>query len=165
MVADAIILTRPIGSGSSITGLTTTIINGHPMLTLEDTTRSDKVLTVAETHLMFAENKITDQDWIQIANANDADSSFIANFDGTVVNISAHCENTNINSKEIRLYINGIDTAGLGTLSGGTNATINDTTLNTDFNQGDRIRLRAVNGAGGNIQDTVIKLTVKWRGA
>ena len=165
MVADAIVLTRPIGSGSSITGLTTTIINGHPMLTLEDTTRSDKVLTVAETHLMFAENKLTDGDWIQIANANDADSSFIANFDGTVVNISAHCENTDGNSKEIRLYINGVDTVGVGTLSGGANATINDTTLNTDFSQGDRLRLRAINGSGGNIQDTVIKLTVKWRGA
>ena len=165
MVADAIILTRPLGGGSSITGLTTTIINGHPMLTLEDTTRSDKVLTVAETHLMFAENKLSDQDWIQIANANDADSSFIANFDGTVVNISAHCENTGGNSKEIRLYIDAVDTAGLGTLSGGANSTINDTTLNIDFSQGDRLRLRAINGTGGNIEDTVIKLTVKWRGA
>lgn len=167
MVADAIILTRPIGGGSSISGLTTTDINGHPMLTLEDTTRADKVLTVAETHLMFAENKLTNQDWIQIANANDADSSFIANFDGTVVNISAHCENTGGNSKEIRLYINGVNTGGLGILSGGANATINDTTLDIDFSQGDRIRLRAADFIipSGNIQDTVIKLTVKWRGA
>ncbi len=163
-MVDAIVLTKPIGAGG-ITGLTTTIINGHPMLTLADTTRSNKVLTIAETHLMFAENRLSDQDWIQIANANDAESSFIANFDGTVVNISAHCENTGGNSKEIRLYINGVDTLGLGTLSGGVNATINDTTLDTDFSQGDRIRLRAINGSGGAIQDTVIKITVKWRGS
>lgn len=164
-MTDAIVLTRPIGGGSSISGLETTIINGHPMLTLEDTTRSDKVLTIAENVLLFAENKIADLDWIQISNAQDAESGFIATFDGTVVNISAHCENTGGNSKEIRLYINGVDTADLGTLSGGTNATINDTTLDLDFDQGDRIRLRAINGSGGNIQDTVIKLTVKWRGA
>lgn len=164
-MADAIVLTRPIGGGSSISGLTTTIINGHPMLTLEDTTRANKVLTVAENVLLFAENKINDQDWIQIANAQDAESSFVATFDGTVVNVSAHCEDTGGNSKEIRLYINGVDTAGLGTLTGGANAQVNDTTLNTDFSQGDRIRLRAINGSGGNIEDTVIKLTVKWRGA
>ncbi len=163
-MADAIVLTRPIG-GSSITGLTTTIINGHPMLTLEDTTRSDKVLTIAENVLLFAENKLADLDWINIANAQDAESGFIATFDGTVVNISAHCENTGANSKKIRLYINGVDTADLGDLLGGANATINDTTLDIDFVQGDRIRLRAINGSGGNIQDTVIKLTVKWRGA
>ena len=114
---------------------------------------------------MFAENKIADLDWIQISNAQDAESGFIATFDGTVVNISAHCENTGGNSKEIRLYIDGVDTADLGTLSGGVNATINDTTLDIDFSQGDRLRLRAINGVGGNIQDTVIKLTVKWRGA
>lgn len=164
-MADAIVLTRPIGGGSSISGLTTTIINGHPMLTLEDTTRGNKILTVAENVLLFAENKLNDQDWIDISSASGAESSFVATFDGTVVNISAHCEDTKLNSKEIRLYINGIDTAGLGTLSGGANATINDTTLDTDFAQGDRIRLRAINGSGGNIEDTVIKLTVKWRGS
>ena len=165
MVADAIILTRPIGGGSSIAGLTTTIINGHPMLTLEDTTRTNKILTIAENVLVFAENKLSDQDWIQISNANHSDSGFIATFDGTVVNISAHCENTGANSKDIRLYLDAVDTANIGTLSGGANATINDTTLNIDFTQGQRIRLRAINGIGGNIEDTIIKLTVKWRGA
>ena len=67
--------------------------------------------------------------------------------------------------ERVTLYINGVDTADLGTLSGGANATINDTTFDIDFSQGDRIRLRAINGSGGQIQDTVIKLTVKWRGA
>lgn len=163
-MADAIILTRPIGGGgSSITGLTTTVINGQPMLTLEDTTRSDKILSVSEQVLVFAENKLNDQDWIQIANANNADSGYVADFDGTVVSISAHCEETNGNAKEIRLYINNTDTAGLGTLTGGANATINDTTLNIDFDQGDRLRLRAVDGSGDDIQDTVVKLTIKWR--
>lgn len=162
-MADAIILTRPIGGGSSITGLTTTVINGQPMLTLEDTTRANKILSVGEQLFLFAENKLNDLDWIQIANANDADSGFIADFDGTIVNISAHCENTGANSKDIQLYVEGAAGAVLGTLSGGANATINDTTLNIDFDQGERISLRAVD-ASGAIQDTVIKLTVKWRG-
>lgn len=145
-------------------GVDITIINSQPMLTLVDTTRLNKVLSVAESNLMFAENKVNDNDWIKIGDAGDADSSYIAEFDGTLVYASAHCENTGGNSKEMHFYIGASDSATLGTLSGGTNATFNNTTLNTDFSQGDRLRVRAVNGSGGNIQDTVVKLTLKWRG-
>lgn len=167
MVADAIILTRPINSGaggSGITGLTTTTINGQPMLTLEDTTRANKILSVGEQVFIFAENQLSNLDWIRVANANDADSGFVADFNGTIVNISAHCENTGANSKDIRLFIDAVDSGVLGTLSGGANATVNDTTLDIDFNQGQRVRLRADDGIAGNIQDTIVKLTVKWRG-
>lgn len=163
-----IVLTRPNsgggGSGSSIPGLTITEINGQPMLTLEDTTRGNKILSVGEQVFVFAENTLRDQNWIRISNASDADSGFIADFDGTIVNFSAHCENTGSATKDIRVFIDGVDTANLGTISGGTNATVNDTTLDLDFSQGQRIRLRAIDGSPGLIQDTVIKLTVKWRG-
>ena len=145
-------------------GVDITVINGQPTLTLIDTTRLNKILSVAESNLMFAENKVNDNDWIQIGNANDADSSYIAEFDGTLVYASAHCENTGGNSKEIHFYIGAADSATLGTLTGGANATFNNTTLNTDFSQGDRLRIRAHNGAGGDIADTVVRLTLKWRG-
>lgn len=145
-------------------GVDITVINSQPMLTLIDTTRLNKVLSVAESNLMFAENKVNDNDWIQIGNANDADSSYIAEFDGTLVFASGHCENTGGNSKEIHFYIGAADSATLGTFTGGINATFNNVTLNTDFSQGDRLRIRAHNGAGGDIQDIVVKLTLKWRG-
>ena len=145
-------------------GVDITTINSQPMLTLVDTTRLNKVLSVSETTLVFAENKVNDNDWIQIGNATDADSSYIAEFDGTLVYASAHCEDTNGNSKEVHLYINTTDSATVGTLTGGLNATFNNVTLNTDFSQGDRLRVRAVNGSGGDIGDTVVKLTLKWRG-
>ncbi len=164
----AIVLTKPMaagtGGGSSITGLQTSIINSQPMLTLADTTRANKVLSVAEQVLPFGENQLTHLDWIRIGgNATDADSGFIADFDGTVTSITAHCENTGANSKDINLYIDGVDQGTIATLAGGANAVSNDQTLNIDFLQGQRIRLRAVDGISGVIQDTVIKLTVKWR--
>lgn len=160
-VGDEITVTVP---GTGITGLALTIINGQPMLTVEDSTRSDKILSVGEQEITWAENKLKDQDWIEIGKAGDAETGYIADFDGTIVYGTAHCENTGINSKNIRIYIDGVDTALLGNLSGGANAEINNTTLDVDFSQGQKIRLRAVNGGGGDIQDTVIKLTVKWRG-
>jgi hypothetical protein len=145
-------------------GLTITTINTQPMLTLEDTTRANKVLSVAESNAIFSENKVNNLDWIQIGNANDADSGYIAEFDGTLVYATAHCEDTGANSKEIHFYIEGADSATLGTLSGGANATFNNSTLNVDFDQGERLRVRAHDGAGGDIRDTVVKLTYKWRG-
>lgn len=164
------------GSGG-ISGLTVTIINGQPMLTLEDTTRlipgsplEPKVLSVAEQVWEWSENALHDQDWLQIGNASDGDSGVIADFDGTLVSATGHCENTDVNQKEIHVYVNNTNIGTIGTLSGGNNASFINTSLDVDFNQGDRIRLRAMNAAGsplvgtGPIQDTVIKLTIKWRG-
>jgi len=145
-------------------GVDITVINSQPMLTLIDTTRLNKVLSVAESNLIFSENKLNDNDWIQIGNANDADASYIAEFDGTLVYASAHCESTGGNSKEIHFYIGAADSATLGTLVAGTNVSFNNVTANVDFSQGDRLRVRAQNGSGGDIQDTVVKLTLKWRG-
>jgi len=168
-----LVLTRPLsgGGGATLPGnIELTIINGQPTLTFLDTSRlvgspmMGKRLSVAEHNLVFAENNLDNLDWVRIANASDGDSGFIADFDGTVVFTSMHCENTGANSKDIHLFINAVDQGSIGTLTGGANVTVVDTTLNIDFSQGDRIRLQAQNGSGGQIQDTIIKVTVKWRG-
>jgi hypothetical protein len=148
---------------AALPGVSVTIIDGQPFVTLIDTTRGNKVLSVAEQPLMFSDKSLTDLEWIAIGDAVDADSSYIADFDGTVVYATGHCENTGGNSKEIHLYINGVDSVTLGTLSGGANATFNSNTLNVNFSQDDRIRLRAHGVASGRIEDTVIKITLKWR--
>lgn len=164
----AFVLTKPTGSGggggSTVPGMTITVINGQPVLTLEDTSRGNKILSVAENPISFAENRLGDLDWIQIGNANDADSGFVADLNGTIVFATGHCENVNGNDKNIHLYINGADQGSLGSLAGPATGSFINTTIDIDFNQGDVIRLRAQNGLTGNIQDTVIKLVLKWRG-
>jgi len=161
-----LVLTRPVsgGSGTGIPGMSITTINGQQILTLEDTTRSNKILSVAEVPVVYSENTLDDLEWINIGNAADADSSYIANFDGTIVAACGHCENVGNNDKNINLYINTTDIGAIGSFSGvGADIFINNT-LNIDFNQGDTIRLRAMNINVGKIQDSVIKLTIKWRG-
>ena len=165
-MADAIVLTRPVGvsfTGGDVTGLTITVINGQPMLTLEDTTRSNKVLSVSEQVLVYAENRLSHFDWIRISTTSDAESGYVADFDGTITSITAHCENTVGNFKDIVVYVDNTSVATLGTLTGGANATINNQAVNIDFTQGQRIRLRAEGITSGQIEDTVIKLTIKWR--
>jgi hypothetical protein len=165
-MTSAIVLTRPISAGtggSTLPGLTTTTINGQPMLTLEDTTRSNKVLSVSEQVLVFAENRIAHLDWIRIATTADAESGYIADFDGTVMSITAHCENSGTNSKDLHLIIDNTDVGTIASLTGGANSIAVDSTLNIDFVQGQRLRLQAFGNTTGPIEDTVIKLTVKWR--
>lgn len=142
--------------------LALSIINGQPILTFVDSTRT-KRLSVAEQTLVYSESQLTVDDWLDVGGAVDADSGFIADFDGTVVYATAHCEDTGIESKEIHLFINGSDAGTIGSLTGGPNATFINTTINVDFARGDKIRLQAKAGTIGAIQDVVAKLTIKWR--
>jgi len=178
------VLTRPTSSGggtggSPIDGMTVTIINGQPVLTLEDTTRGNKILSVAENPIMFSENVLYHNDWIRIASAVDRASGYVVDFDGTIVSATGHCKKVNSNDKNIHLFTQGVDRGSIFTFSGsGEDYEIN-TLLNIDFNRGDKIRLSAksimagsppaiVAGSpktAGRIQDTVIKLVLKWRGS
>ena len=149
---------------AALPGVDVTTIDGQLVFTLVDTTRGNKVLSVAEQPLLFADNDLSDLEWMEIGDANNADSGYIMDFDGTVVFATGHCEDTGGNSKEIHLYIEGVDSATLGTLSGGADVSFSDNTLDVDFSQGDKIQCRAHDGSGGEIEDTVVKVTVKWRG-
>ena len=104
----AFVLTKPDGGGGFAEGLAITVINGQPMLTLEDTTRGDKILSVGEQGLVFAENQLSNLDWVRIGNANDALTGFIADFDGTIVYAEGHCENAGAASKAIRIFIDEV---------------------------------------------------------
>lgn len=168
-----LVLTKPrqgAGGGGATPGdLAISIINGQPTLTFLDDSRASsspgmgKRLSVADHVISYSSSRLTLNDWIDIGGAMDADSGYIADFDGTVTFATAHCEDTKNNSKNIHLFINSTNEGSIGVLSGGTNATFIDTTLNIDFDRGDKIRLQAQQGSGGAIGDTVVKLTLKWR--
>lgn len=143
-----------------------TIINGQPMLTFLDTTRGSpgKQLSVTDHVLSYSDNSLGAGSWVEIGNAVDADAGYIVDFDGTIVFATGTCTDTNGNSKEIHLFVNGSDEGSIGTLVGAGVVSFVNVTLNVNINQGDRIRLQAQQGSGGIIEDTVVKLTIKWRG-
>jgi len=165
-----IVLTRPLAvpsSGTTITGLSTTVINGQPMLTYDDPARADKTLSISEQNHIFSRGRLSGNDWIRIANTSHAQAGFVAEFDGCVCYASGHCEETGASAKDIHLFIDGMDMGSIGTLAGGDNAKFTNTVLNIDFTQGQVIRLRAIDTTGypsASIQDTVITVTIKHRG-
>jgi hypothetical protein len=138
------------------------IINGQPTIVFLDTIRS-KTLSVSENPVVFSDNRLDNLQWVRIGNTVNASSGYIAEFDGTLTYASAYCADTGAATKNIHVFINGTDIGTIGLLSGGTDASFINTTLNIDFNQGDKIRLRAADGTPGKIQDTVVKLVLKWR--
>jgi len=146
----------------NITGITISTINGQPVLTITDTTRS-KQLSSDMGVFNFGENALGHLDWVRVGGATDADSGHIMPMDGTVVMFTAHCEDTVANSKNMHLFIDGVDQGSLGTLAGGANATINDTTIDLDFTAGQRIRIQAQDAGSGTIRDTVANVFVRWR--
>ncbi len=152
-----------VGTLLGLGSLTLTTINGQTVLTIVDSTRGNKILSVDSVELTFSENRVNHLDWLDIGNAVDADSGFVAPMNGTIVMATGNCENTGANSKDFHVFVNTTDQGSLGTLSGGTNVVFTNTTANFDFTQGDRIRVQA-NDVSGRIQDTVVSVYIKWRG-
>lgn len=140
------------------------MINGQPKPVYVDSNKGGKVLSVETNNFFWAESRLSNNDWIQIGHATDADSGWIMPFDGTIVGVTAHCENNNTgNTKSIRLYKNGsVSSTSFINIPAGANAIVNNQTKNIDFVAGDRLRLRA-DSTGGSIEDTTISVFVKWR--
>ena len=147
------------------TNLTITNIDGQPTLVFDDTTRGGKTLSVAETAFQWSEAVLSNNDWLNIGTAVDSDSGFLMPHNATLVKVTAHCENNNGATKDIDLYLNdnAAKTLTLGTFTGAAGQkTFSSVTVNQDVTAGDRIKLRA-GPSGGNIQDTVVTVWVKWR--
>jgi len=148
------------------TGLAVTTINTQEVLTLIDTTRSNKVLSVETTAVTWSENRIGNNDWVQIGNANDSNVGYIIPMNATIVKISAHTTDDNNNTKDIDLYIDDVSsTTGIVSFSPATNGQneYSNVALNIDVNANQKIQLRGAS-TGGPIEDTVITIWLKWRG-
>jgi hypothetical protein len=81
--------------------------------------------------------------------------------------VTAQTADDNNNTKAIDLYIDGVSTtAGIVDFNPAVNGenTYSDTTLNIDVAAGEKLQLRGAS-TGGFIEDVVVTLWVKWRGA
>ncbi len=149
-------------------GLTVTTIDTEEVLTLIDTTRANKVLSVETTAITWSENRLGNNDWVQIGNANDANVGYIVPLKATIVKISAHTTNNNAIAKTIDLYVDGTIVGGAGTgivtfPGAAGQASYRNVTLNLDVAQDSKIQLRG-GPTDGAIEDTVITIWLKWDG-
>jgi hypothetical protein len=145
-----------------ITDLTFSTINGQAILTYADATRV-KTLSTDSFAVTFSENKVGNNDWVNIAGAIDATSGFIIPLNATVVGATMHTANNNGNTKNLDLYVDGVSTASILTVTGAAGEQEDrDETLNIDVNQDQKVRIRG-DAAGGTIEDTVVTLWLRWR--
>lgn len=138
-------------------------IDGEPMLTLVDSSRGDKVLTTDSTSLLFADDSLSNLEWVEIGDANNTDSGYIMRHAGTIIGVTGHCENTNGNTKTIDLFVNEAVASTIGTLTTASTQAFFNNNVNLDFAADDKIRLRAGSGGGGSVEDCVFGVWLKWR--
>ncbi len=139
-----------------------TTVSGNTMAVFLDASRANKELSIETANYLWAEAAIGNNDWVQIQHATDAQSGYIMPFNGTIVSIVMHCENTNGNTKDIRLYLDTTNQGSIGQFIGTGEQEYTNTALNIDVVAGVKLRLRGAPGQG-TIQDTNIQLRIKWR--
>lgn len=146
-----------------ITGSDTVL--SEPMAFVTDTTRSSKVLSVEATNLDFGHDAPDADSWFRPGNKHlDKDiNGYILPYDGTVIRMSAHCANVKSNTKNLSVYINATETTNVVTLTTAAEDQDEATGVNINFSAGDKLRIRARNGTGGRIEETVVAVWVKWR--
>jgi hypothetical protein len=138
-------------------------IGGNVCPVYVDSSKGGKVLSVATHTYQWDETSLSDDDWIQIGSATDTNSGHIVPYNGTIVGATYQCEDDNGNTKELDLYINGSLNGTLFTTNGSNGDQYGiDNSLNINVNAGDKLRMRA-GTTGGNINDTIVVLYIKWR--
>lgn len=145
--------------------VTITIIDGQPVVTFVDTTRTNKILSVETVTFMWAENVVSNNDWLKIGQTNDAAIGHIMPHDCTIIKVTAKTTDNKGNSKKLDLYVDGVlNTSSVISFSGTPGEDkFSDITLNIDISAEQKIQLRG-DATSGSIDDTTVTLFMKWRG-
>ena len=151
-----IVLTRPLATPTSEqvqeppAELSPEIINGQPVIAYEDSTRSEKTLSAETVSFTWSDNLSTNGEWLYIAGVSNANSGHIMPLDGTITMSTGHCANV-IDDTSLEIFINNETVArgAAGAFLTGANAQYTNTTIDIDFVQGDKIRLK---NNGGRIE-------------
>ncbi len=151
---------------AGLTGLTVTTIGGQEVLTLIDTTRASKVLSVETSAITWSENVIGSNDWLDVGGATHADLGYVIPLNATIVKMTGHTADNRGNARDIDLYIDDVlSTSSIVVFTGSPSGQEEDSdvTLNIDVTAGEKLQLRG-DAAAGNLDDVVITLWLKWRG-
>ena len=151
---------------AGLTGLTITTIGGQEVLTLIDTTRASKVLSVETSAITWSENVIGSNDWLDVGGATHADLGYVIPLNATIVKMTGHTADNRGNARDIDLYIDDVlSTSSIVVFTGSPSGQEEDSdvTLNIDVTAGEKLQLRG-DAAAGNLDDVVITLWLKWRG-
>lgn len=143
-------------------------LDGQPIPTFIDSTRSNKRLSVETIPLMWSDGSIRREDWIPIGRSSGEGNGYSVPHQGTIVKVTADSLHNNGVSRHIDLYMNKIlNTASLVTFTGIPNGPekFEDVTLDIDFTVANVLQLRADNTgtAGVSLEDCVLVLWIKWR--
>ncbi len=137
----------------------------EPMAFVTDTTRASKILSVESNEFDFGHDAPGNNSWFRPGNnqSGNALNGYIMPYDGTVIRLSTHTAKAKSNTKNISVFINAIETTNVVTLTGAGEDQDEATNVNIDFSAGNKLRVRARNGLGARMDETLVSVWVKWR--
>lgn len=147
----------------NLTNLTIINIDGQPTLVIIDNTRTgNPQLSVSETAITWSEPFISNNDWIQIGNANDALSGYIVPHKARIVKITAHTADDQNISKAFDLYIDGASQSLFAFTAVNGENEYQQVTTDIQVAKDTKLRVRSTASPSGSIDDVVITLWLKW---
>ncbi len=187
IVGDGIVTTSVVRSGSptSVTltvlatagspviniGLDVSTIEGNEVLTLIDVVRPGspagsptigKVLSVETVTKVWEKDKLSAGTWLSLGSAITNVMNYTVLRPATIIGASAVAGDCRGNARALELYINGIITTVLGTLSGSGIQTFETNNLDINLAKGDYVQIRG-SLVGNRIDEVVAQLYLKWR--
>lgn len=151
-------------------GISTSIIGGQEMLAFNDSTRTNKLLSIEKAKFLFVQATVSAGTYLKIGNQNTSSTEgYIMPFDGTVVGISSHIVDPNGRTGTYDMHFdNDAGTPTLITYSGNNEQKMFDNTLDYDILAGQTLQFRCDSISGGgmnkNQYDINVVLYVRWRG-
>jgi len=143
-------------------GTTISTIDGNSIVMFPDASRS-KTLSIETTEFNWNMNSVRKNNWISIGNAIGSNQNHNIPHNATIVKWTASAYNTDGNTKNIHLYINGTETSNYITFAATTTQqTIQDLVEDIDVSAGDEIRFKSDN-SNSKIKNLVITMWLRWR--
>jgi len=150
----------------AFSGLGFTVIDGEQILTLIDTSRSNKILSVEKMNYMLVEDRVTAGTYLDIGYLTNSDGGYVMPLNATIVGISLHVTDGNNTTIQYDLYVNGsLNTSNLISASTNGENKIQNNNLNIDLSSNDKIAMRGNRTSGSSTHRNVcVMLYVRWRG-
>lgn len=147
-------------------GLSFTTIAGEQILTLMDTTRGTKKLSVEKVNYLYTKSSVSNGTYLYVGYLTSSIVGYVMPMNATIVGIALHVIDGNNTTIQYDLYVNGaLHTSNL--INGVSSAEIKNVvnTLDIDINQSDKLAMRGLRTSGSSSHTEVsLTLYIRLRG-
>jgi len=151
-------------------GVGFTTIDGQEILTMIDSSRSNKILSVEKVNYLFSKTTVSNGSYLYFGDITSSSAGYVIPMNATLVGISYHKRTGDNINMRYDLYVDGSSHfQGIIYGTGSSEEKISDNALDVDLIKNQKIAIRATQTSGGgghnnSHYDVSITLYFRWRG-